>query len=99
MDKIYCGSGKEKTFDTGGSIIRVTLDLDLLIKEYDNHGFLSGRGEKKININVGTRRTVGEYGDTHTVTLDTWHPGTYTPPVSKPLYDKPEIGEDDDIPF
>jgi len=99
MDKIYVGSGKEKKFDNGGSLISVTLDLDILIKEYENHGFLSNKGEKKIKITVGQRRSVGEYGDTHTVTVDTWHPGTYLPPGVKPMFETPVIGKGEKIPF
>ena len=102
MDKIYVGSGKEKKFDNGGSLISVTLSLDDLLREYNNHGFMSNRGDRKIKITVGTRRSVGEYGDTHTVTMDTWHPSDYMKPhkisiISDAITEGP--GPDDDIPF
>jgi len=102
MDKIYVGSGKEKKFDNGGSLISVTMSLDDLLREYNNHGFMSNRGDRKIKITVGTRRSVGEYGDTHTVTMDTWHPSDYMKPaaisiISDAITEGP--GPDDDIPF
>lgn len=103
MDKTYVGNGKERKFDNGGAVISVTLDLDMLIKEYNNHGFLSNRGVRKIKIDVSTRRSVGEYGDTHSVTTNTWHPESFNKPHSVSLVlDKKEslsINPEDDIPF
>jgi len=101
--KIYVGNGKEKKFDGGGSIISVTLDLDSLIREYNNHGYTTNNGSRSIRIDVSTRRTVGEYGDTHSVTLNTWHPTTFFKPAAIELINAevktPEIGEDEEIPF
>lgn len=97
-DKIYVGSGKEKTFSGGGSIISVSLDLGELIKQFDHHGFVAKSGKKMIKIDVGTRRSVGEYGDTHSVSLNTWHPDSYVAPglaKTEPF----KIEDGDDIPF
>ena len=53
-----------------------------------------------VNLTVSQRKEVGQYGDTHSVTLDTFEPkargagvtyGAYPPPAS-PL-------TDDDVPF
>ena len=103
MDKIYVGSGKEKKFSNGGSLISVTLNLDDLIREYNNHGFMTNKGNRAIKITVGTRREVGQYGDTHTVTLDTWHPDSFNTPqpieVTQHQKAKPEISETDEILF
>lgn len=103
VDKIYVGSGKERKFDGGGSVINVTLDLDKLVAEYMNHGFKTNNGEKKIRITIGQRKEVGQYGDTHTVTLDTWHPATYVPPgvEESPMFENKEekITNDEDVMF
>ena len=94
--KIYVGSGKEKKFDGGGSIITVTLDLDTILREYESHGFLSNQSARKIKIDISTRRSVGEYGDTHSVSVNTWHPDSYNPPAASK---SPTIGETEEIPF
>ncbi len=81
-DKIYCGSGRERKFDGGGSIISVSLDIETIIKSYNNHGYQSNNtGKRILKIDVGTRRQVGEYGDTHTVSVNTWHPDSYQKPA------------------
>jgi hypothetical protein len=73
-DHIYCGSGKEKTFGDGGSIITVTLNVDEILAQYDAYGFTTNAGKRTIKVKVGPRRTIGQYGETHTVEIDTWKP-------------------------
>jgi len=85
-DKIYCGNGKERTFDEGGSIVRILLDVDVLAKHFKEHGFTTEQGKRKITINVSTNREVDRYGNTHNATIDTWKPEKKTP-------------DDSDIPF
>ena len=75
-DKVYCGSGKEKRFDDGGSIIEVTIPVDELVSHAEVYGFTaSSSGRRMIRLKIGRRRTVGTYGETHTVEVDTWKPG------------------------
>ena len=38
-DKIYIGSGREKTFDNGGSIINITIGLDGIKEYFEKYGF------------------------------------------------------------
>lgn len=98
-DKIYVGNGKTKTTQYG-DLLSVTLDLDTLVREFDNHGFLSGKGEKKIKVTILKKKEIGEYGDTHYLTLDTWHPSSYVPPgLGKPVFETPDIKDGEDIPF
>ena len=99
MAKIYVGNGKEKKFDAGGSIIAVTLNLDQLIKEYNEHGYVNNKNERMIRIDVGTRREVGQYGDTHTVTLSTWHPNDFMRPPAIEVSKKqaPVVEEQDPV--
>lgn len=74
MSKIYCGNGKEKRFDNGGSIIEVLLDVDDLAKNFKEHGFTTGQGKRKIRVKVCQGREVDQYGNTHYVEIDTWKP-------------------------
>lgn len=66
-DKVYLKcSAKEKTFDNGGSIIKIGIkveDLAAFVKAHKNE-----RGY--INLAISPRREVGQYGDTHSVYLD-----------------------------
>jgi len=73
-EKIYCGSGKEKKFENGGSIIKVCLDMDLLQRMFDQYGFTTNGGKKMIKVNVSQRREIDQYENTHYVTIDTFKP-------------------------
>ena len=73
-NKIYCGSGKEITFQTGGSLISITLDIETLQRFFKEHGFTTQQGKKKMKFNVSTRRETDQYGNTHSVSIDTWKP-------------------------
>ena len=77
-------SAKEKTFSNGGTI------LNLGIKAEDMQQFLQAHTNERgyLNLTVQSRREVGKFGDTHTVSLDTW--------VAKP---KGEAVNEPDIPF
>ena len=52
-------SAKEKIFANGGSV------LNIGIKAHTNE-----RGY--LNLNISKRNEVGQYGDTHSISLDTW---------------------------
>lgn len=70
-DKVFLKcSAKEKTFSNGGSIIKVGVKVADLIAFAEKHA--NERGY--LNLTIGSRREVGQYGDTHTVTLDTFTP-------------------------
>lgn len=73
-ERIYCGNGKEKRFEGGGSIVTITVDLDTLILEFPNYGFTTDAGKRKIRLKVGQRREVDQYGNSHLVEVDTWKP-------------------------
>ena len=71
-DKVYLKcSAKAKTFDNGGTIIKIGVkreDLAEFVRAHTNE-----RGY--VNLIVGERREVGQYGDTHSVYLDPYKPG------------------------
>lgn len=70
-DKVFLKcSAKEKTFSNGGSIIKVGVKVADLIAFAEKHA--NERGY--LNLTIGSRREVGQYGDTHTVTLDAFTP-------------------------
>ncbi len=74
MNKIYCGSAKEKTFNDGGSILNVSLNLDDIENAFGEYGFTTQAGKRIIKVKIGKRRSEGAYGETHTVEVDTWKP-------------------------
>ena len=71
-DKIFVGSGKERRFESGGSSIAVTLEIDGLESFYKAYGFITKSGKRCIRLKVNTRREVGKYGETHTLEIDQW---------------------------
>ena len=82
-DHIYCGSGKERVFENGGNVLTVTLNIDEILAQYDAYGFTTNTGKRTIKVKISRRREVGQYGETHTVEIDTWKPdgvgNAYTP--------------------
>lgn len=74
-DKVYCGSGKEKKFQNGGSINTVSIDLDVLNNAFGEYGFTTRAGKRIIKVNVSTKRDgVDQYGNSHSAEVDTWKP-------------------------
>jgi hypothetical protein len=68
-EKIYLKCiAKEKVFDNGSSVMNIGIkaeDLKLFIEKHTNE-----RGY--VNLNIKRRKEVGQNGDTHTISLDTW---------------------------
>lgn len=63
-------SAKQKTFDDGGSVIRLSFkdsDIAEFVRTHKND-----RGY--VNLVIRERKEVGQYGDTHSVYLDDWKP-------------------------
>lgn len=70
-DKVFLKcSAKAKKFTNGGSLITLGVKADDLIafaQQYRNE-----RGY--VNLVISERRETGQYGDTHSVALDTFEP-------------------------
>ena len=81
---------KEFTFpNTGGTIINIGVRAEELIAFAHQHG--NPRGY--VNLTISKRREVGQYGQTHSVYLDTYEPKTQvTEKAAQPL-------TEDEIPF
>lgn len=73
-------SAKEKSFGNGGTKLLIGVKVEDLIAFAKAHG--NERGY--LNLAVTSRREVGQYGDTHSVALDTFTP-TRGPVESPPF--------------
>jgi len=92
-EKIYVGSATEKIFDNGDSLINVTLSLDGLKGHFENYGFTTDQGKKKLGIVVSKRKEPDQFGHTHKVMINTYKPeNVHRPPETEPE----ELDEDKD---
>jgi len=93
-EKIYVGNGKKKTFQDGGSVINIMLSLDGIKEHFENYGFTTDQGKKKLKLVLSERKEIDQYGNSHYLTVDTWKPEQQQPSN----LDQKAIDEDD-IPF
>lgn len=74
---------EEKSFTDGGSILKVNIKADELIKFLNDNKDESG----SVKIVISKKRTLEEGKSTHYATLDTWKPtrtqGSVQAPVAK----------------
>ena len=113
-DKIYCGNGKTRKIQIQGNsieIIKVTLSLDTLQEAFTEFGFCTNDERPKIKIDLWPRKNgPDQYGNTHTVQVDTFKPGEApsrpgagdgyqarpsAPPPAFPPVEQPPAGEFD----
>jgi len=84
-------SGKEHIFADGGSILKLSGKADKIIAFINEHANDKGY----INLTVSRRKTPGQYGDTHSVALDTWKPkGESVPPQAATTETKDDDGSE-----
>ena len=95
--KIYVNAMwfEQKTFDDGGSILKVNTKVDEMIKFLKDHKDENGY----VKIVISKRKEVGEKGQTHFATLDTWRPdgskqSTPKTAVAKPVKNPEPVEED-----
>lgn len=69
-DKIFIGQGKEKVFDDGGSIIRLSFGP----KDTKKINEIAAANGGWVNIDISKRREVSDKGYTHYGTLNEWKP-------------------------
>lgn len=82
-EKNYVGSGFEKVFANGGSVINIRIKIDKLIASPDEDGF--------IKLVVGKKREATPGKPTHWVAEDTYRSGnepedTPPPPSERPPF-------------
>jgi hypothetical protein len=102
--KIYAPvSAKKVTFQSGKSILKIGINVEKFKAFLDTHRNTKGY----VNLGISERKETGQYGETHTVWLDTWQPDAakasprQTPEPAAPT---PSIvgdfpPENDDVPF
>jgi len=94
-EKIYIGTGTEKFFNNGDSLINVTLSLDELEEHFTNYGFTTDQGKKKLGIVVSKRKETDQFGHTHKVMINTYKPESQ----HRPATPEPQPIDEDDLPF
>jgi len=77
-EKIYCGKGKASRFG-----VRISVCLSDLPRE---HITTANNGKKYISLDVDAKREPDQYGNTHSIKVDTWKPGQ-------------QKSQNDDMPF
>jgi hypothetical protein len=94
-------NGKEITFQDGGKLLKLNFHVETLIAFLKQH--VNEKGY--INIKVQRRKEVGKYGETHSLSLDTWKPGHAAPATSPKTQQQGQAvnnappPEEDDVPF
>ena len=84
--KIWCDPVSIKTRETQyGNILKMGIKVDPMIEflnKYKNErGF--------VNLDINERKELGQFGQSHSVALDTWSPNTNQPsPASKVITSK-----------
>ena len=89
--KIYVGSGKMKE-TSYGPLLKLSFnqkDLETLQANLNEKGY--------VNLNCNERKEEGKYGETHSMTIDTWKPEAQSG-IMKNKYPTQEI-DPKDIPF
>lgn len=89
-DKIYVGRGKEKTFGDGGNNVTMSICLSDIPKEHIKKS--DKNGKSYVTLIVGKLKNTDDYGNTHTVRVDTWKP------TQKAAAPAPQE-EEDELPF
>ena len=91
-DKIYVPKSAARARQTQyGEVLNLSFDVDALVNFAQAHRNAKGR----LNLTLIKRRELGTYGETHSVTLDTYEPQKREPVTPA---DAPVI-PDEDIPF
>lgn len=88
-DKIYCGSAKARDTQYGEELT-VSVNVSTILENLIEYGFTSEKSNNKyITLKINRRKEVGRFGETHSLTIDTWKPNTIdkTPEASRKSHD------------
>ncbi|QDP64937.1 MAG: hypothetical protein Unbinned1473contig1002_27 [Prokaryotic dsDNA virus sp.] len=77
---------KEKTFDNGGTQLKVSIKVEDLITQLNEF-----KSDGWVNLIVSRRKEPSDAGVTHYTYVDTWKPKKKTQAI--------EVGSEDDLPF
>jgi len=92
-DKIYVWSGKQKETKLG-NLLKISFsnnDITTLLNNLNDKWY--------VNLNVNERKSVGKYGETHSITIDTWRPGTEVAEWVRKARKEQESINLEDVPF
>ena len=78
-NKIFCGSGKE--FGNFGTV-NISVCLSDLPKEHITE---RSSGKKYIRLKLNRKREPDQYGNTHSLEVDTWKPEKQEPKQDMPF--------------
>ena len=78
-NKIFCGSGKE--FGNYGTV-NISVCLSDLPKEHITEG---SNGKKYMRLKLNRKREPDQYGNTHSLEVDTWKPEKKQEPNNMPF--------------
>ncbi len=80
QEKVYCDGLwiKQKTFNDGGAILKVSVLVDKFNDFLKKHK----KGDGFVNLIIKSRKEVKENGESHYAELDTWKPSVPTAPVA-----------------
>ncbi len=93
--KIYAPvSAKEVTFQSGKTIIKLGVNVAKFTEFLKQHANAKGY----VNLGISSRKEVSQYGETHTVWLDTWKPESNQKPAPQKESPRQPAGGDD-VPF
>jgi hypothetical protein len=99
--KVYAPiSAKQVTFQSGKSILKIGINVEKFSAFLKQHANAKGY----VNLGISQRKEVSQYGETHTVWLDTWEPDASRAPAearttAQPQASPPTPKENDDVPF
>ena len=71
-NKIFCGSGKE--FGIYG-----TVNISVCLSDLKEHITEGSNGKKYIRLKLNRKREPDQYGNTHSLEVDTWKPEKQEP--------------------
>lgn len=99
-DKLYINGVTIKELETkNGKFMKMSFNTKKFTDEL--LGYANEKGY--VNCNVGKRKEVGKFGETHYLVLDTWKPDDKNEPKQEPLNKKvtgtTATDEQSDLPF
>jgi hypothetical protein len=91
-EKIYCGKGKKGNYG---------VKLNLCITDLEQYITTATNGKRYIRLELNEMRQPDQWGNTHSVTVDTWKPnqGVATDHSNAEADGYAPQGNPDDLPF
>ncbi len=104
-ERIFVPGSSAKAKDLEfGTVVNLSFDVAELQSFAKTHKKESKNGKNYLNLSIVPRKKVGDYGDTHSVQLDTWEPKPQGEPTQQKVAKPKKVEqtapvEEDDVPF